>query len=63
MKNGYITEEEYKSSQKGLTKSSYTTPQKGNYKTRIWQKLKDYYIPAINDGLAKKCGENLQLIN
>jgi hypothetical protein len=63
MENGYITEEEYKSNQKGLTKSIYTTPQKSNYKIRFWEKLEDYHIPAINDGLAKQLGENLQLIN
>jgi len=63
MENGYITEEEYKSNQKGLTKSIYTTLQKSNYKTRFWEKLEDYHIPAINDGLVKQLGENLQLIN
>lgn len=63
MENGYITEEEYRSNQKGLTKSIYTTPQKSNYKTRFWEKLEDNHIPAINDGLAKQLGENLQLIN
>ncbi len=63
MENGYITEEEYKSNQKGLTKSIYTTPQKSNYKIRFWEKLEDYRIPSVNDGLAKQLGENLQLVN
>lgn len=63
MENGFITEEEYKSNQKGLMKSIYTTPKKSNYKTRFWEKLDDYHIPMLNDGLAKKLGENLQLIN
>ncbi len=63
MENWYITEEEYKSNQKGLAKSIYTTLPKSNYKTRFWEKLEDYHIPVINDGLAKQLGENLQLIN
>lgn len=63
MESRYITEEEYKSNQKGLMKSIYTTPQKSNCKTRFWEKLEDYHIPVINDGLAKQLGEDLQLIH
>lgn len=59
----YITSEEYKSNQKRLTKSIYTTPQKSNYKTRFWEKLDGYRIPSVNDGLAKQLDENLKLIN
>ena len=63
VESGYITSEEYKSNQKNLLSSIYSTPKKSNYKKRFWETLEEYHISPINDGLARHLGESLKLIN
>lgn len=58
----YISQKEYKSVEKELTKSIYKTPDKSSYKTRFWEGLDGYEIPPIPLGLKDRLGEPLRLI-